>query len=114
MGRPRRADEAGGIYHALNRGNARAEIFRKPENYNSFERILADGTLGLADTHDAVACPLRQWWRGAHLPGTLQELSDPRRRTLLHRLSICRAKRNRTAAVPGERVGAVFSGACLC
>ena len=43
MGRPKRADEAGGIYHALNRGNARADIFRKPEDFDAFERILADG-----------------------------------------------------------------------
>jgi len=43
MGRPRRADEAGGIYHALNRGNARAEIFHKPEDYDAFEQILAEG-----------------------------------------------------------------------
>ena len=43
MGRPKRADEAGGIYHALNRGNARATIFHKPEDYDAFERILAEG-----------------------------------------------------------------------
>ncbi len=43
MGRPTRADEAGGIYHALNRGNARANIFHKPEDYEAFERILAEG-----------------------------------------------------------------------
>ena len=43
MGRPKRADEADGIYHALNRGNARAEIFHKPEDYDAFERILAEG-----------------------------------------------------------------------
>lgn len=43
MGRPKRADEAGGIYHALNRGNARTDIFQKPEDYNAFERILEDG-----------------------------------------------------------------------
>ena len=43
MGRPKRADEAGGIYHALNRGNARATIFCKPEDYDAFERILAEG-----------------------------------------------------------------------
>jgi len=43
MGRPRRADEAGGIYHALNRGNARATVFDKPEDYEAFERILAEG-----------------------------------------------------------------------
>jgi putative transposase len=33
MPRPPRADEAGGIYHALNRGNARREIFHKAEDY---------------------------------------------------------------------------------
>jgi putative transposase len=43
MGRPRRADEAGGIYHAWNRGNARATVFPKPEDYEAFERILAEG-----------------------------------------------------------------------
>ena len=43
MPRPKRADEAGGIYHALNRGNARSEIFRKEEGYDAFERILAEG-----------------------------------------------------------------------
>ena len=43
MGRPRRADEAGGIYHALNRANARATVFHTPEDYDAFERILAEG-----------------------------------------------------------------------
>ena len=43
MGRPKRADEAGGIYHALNRGNGRATIFRKSEDYDAFEHILAEG-----------------------------------------------------------------------
>ena len=43
MPRPKRADEAGAIYHAWNRGNARTEIFQKPEDYDAFERILAEG-----------------------------------------------------------------------
>jgi putative transposase len=43
MARHRRADEAGGIYHALNRGNARARIFHKAEDYEAFERILSEG-----------------------------------------------------------------------
>ncbi|TWT92833.1 transposase [Stieleria varia] len=43
MGRAKRADEAGAIYHALNRGNGRATIFHKPEDYDAFERILAQG-----------------------------------------------------------------------
>ena len=43
MPRPPRADEAGGLYHALNRANLRAEIFRKDADYAAFERVLAEG-----------------------------------------------------------------------
>ena len=43
MPRPKRADEANGIYHALNRGNARNAIFKKDADYDAFERILAEG-----------------------------------------------------------------------
>ncbi|TWT34315.1 transposase [Blastopirellula retiformator] len=43
MGRPKRADEAGGIYHALNRGNSRAAIFDTPDDFEAFQRILAEG-----------------------------------------------------------------------
>ena len=43
MPRAPRADEAGGLYHALNRGNSRAAIFRKEADYEAFERILSEG-----------------------------------------------------------------------
>ena len=43
MPRQPRADEAGKIYHALNRGNARNPIFFKDADYEAFERIIADG-----------------------------------------------------------------------
>lgn len=43
MGRSPRADEAGGIYHALNRGNAKHAIFFKDEDYEAFERLIAEG-----------------------------------------------------------------------
>jgi putative transposase len=43
MPRPPRADEAGGLYHALNRGNLRADIFRKEGDFVAFERILHVG-----------------------------------------------------------------------
>jgi putative transposase len=43
MPRPRRADEAFGLYHALNRGNFRATIFQKEGDYVAFEKILAEG-----------------------------------------------------------------------
>ena len=43
MPRSKRADEAGGIYHALNRGNARREIFHKDADYEAFLRVLDEG-----------------------------------------------------------------------
>ena len=42
MPRPPRADEAFGIYHALNRGNLRAPIFLKEGDYIAFEKILGE------------------------------------------------------------------------
>jgi len=40
MGRPKRADEAGGIYHMLNRANRRQTIFHKPTDYEAFAPTL--------------------------------------------------------------------------
>jgi putative transposase len=42
MGRPKRADNAGLIYHVLNRANARMTIFEKDGDYQAFERILEE------------------------------------------------------------------------
>ena len=43
MPRPKRADEKNALYHALKRGNGRSTIFHKPEDYDAFENILAEG-----------------------------------------------------------------------
>ena len=43
MGRAPRADEGGGIYHALNRGNARHDIFFYDADFEEFERLVAEG-----------------------------------------------------------------------
>jgi len=43
MPRPKRADEVEGLYHALNRGNARSTIFHKDRDYEAFEQILHEG-----------------------------------------------------------------------
>ena len=43
MPRAPRAGEAGGLYHALNRGNLRADIFKKEADFAAFERILHEG-----------------------------------------------------------------------
>ncbi|WP_339734443.1 transposase [uncultured Gimesia sp.] len=42
MGRPKRAAQAGFIYHVLNRANARMTIFESDEDYAAFERILLE------------------------------------------------------------------------
>jgi putative transposase len=43
MPRTARAIEANMIYHVLNRGTGRMRIFRKPGDYEAFERVLAEG-----------------------------------------------------------------------
>ena len=68
MPRPPRADEVGGLYHVLNRGNLRADIFRKEADFAAFERILQEGLqlyrielyrYQLMSNHDyLVLCPL--------------------------------------------------------
>jgi putative transposase len=35
--------EAGLVYHVLNRGNGRMRLFHKPEDFDAFERVLAEG-----------------------------------------------------------------------
>jgi len=42
MPRSPRADEAGGIYHALNRANLGATIFRKEGDFVAFEKLLGE------------------------------------------------------------------------
>jgi putative transposase len=42
MPRTSRAVEGGGIYHVLNRGNGRAKIFHKDEDYGAFIKLLIE------------------------------------------------------------------------
>ncbi|QDT44021.1 hypothetical protein Pan241w_41260 [Gimesia alba] len=42
MGRPKRAAQAGYIYHVLNRANARMTIFETDDDYAAFVRILSE------------------------------------------------------------------------
>ena len=43
MPRQPRDDQAGQIYHALNRGNQRQTLFHKDGDFVAFERVLAEG-----------------------------------------------------------------------
>ena len=43
MPRTARAIEAGLVYHVLNRGNAGVKVFEDPQEYATFEQVLAEG-----------------------------------------------------------------------
>jgi len=45
MGRPKRADHGGLIYHVLIRANARMTIFEKDEDYEAFEKVLEEPSI---------------------------------------------------------------------
>ncbi len=74
MPRPPRADEAGGLYHALNRGNGRQEIFHKPEDFAAFERILSEG-LATYDVKLFCFVLMPNHWHLVLRPGVDGELS---------------------------------------
>ena len=99
---------SGGLYHALNRGNARATTFRKRADFEAFERILAEGLerydvqlfafqlmanhwhFVVRPNHDGEMsrfCSLSQFRRRACLSRPVQELPRSRGRTL-HRLPL--------------------------
>jgi putative transposase len=44
MGRPKRVDIGGYVYHALNRASAGATLFEGPADYQQFEEVLAEAT----------------------------------------------------------------------
>jgi putative transposase len=43
MPRTARAVVPGGIYHVINRGNGRQDLFHKPADFEAFLRVLAEG-----------------------------------------------------------------------
>ena len=61
MGRPKRADEAGAIYHMLRRTNGRATIFHKEEDHQAFERVLTE-TLKRMDLKLFSYCLMPSHW----------------------------------------------------
>jgi putative transposase len=45
MPRTARASLGGWTYHVLNRGNARAQVFHKPEDFDAFLEMMAEATV---------------------------------------------------------------------
>jgi REP element-mobilizing transposase RayT len=58
MGRPKRADEAGCIYHMLNRANRRDKLFFKDADYEAFERVLTEAVARHQLVVFFLSCPI--------------------------------------------------------
>ncbi len=62
MGRAKRADDGGMVFHVLNRANARAAIFEKPDDYAAFERVLKEA-LDRVDMRVLSYCLMPNHWQ---------------------------------------------------
>ncbi len=74
MGRPKRADEGGLIFHVLNRANARMTIFENDEDYAAFERILEEA-VDRTRTRLLAYCVMPNHWHLVVWPRQDGELS---------------------------------------
>ena len=88
MGRPLRASLGGYAYHCLNRGNGRSAIFRKPGDYEAFERILAETQEHVPGMRLLCYCLMPNHWHLVLWPRRDGELSD-----YLHWLTLTHTQR---------------------
>ena len=75
MPRSPRADEAGGLYHALNRANLGAKAFLKEGDYRAFEKALQIYQVELY-CYQIMTTHWHLVLRPLPIPGPVQELSD--------------------------------------
>lgn len=74
MGRAHRASQGGFAYHVLNRANARSTIFGKQEDFEAFERILAEAR-DRYDMRICAFCVLSNHWHLVLWPRKDRDLS---------------------------------------
>jgi putative transposase len=74
MGRPQRAAEAGYVYHVLNRANARMRIFDDDEDFEAFEKVLAEA-VERTNTRLLAYCIMPNHWHLVVWPKEDGELS---------------------------------------
>jgi putative transposase len=104
MPRTARAAEGGLIYHVLNRGNDRKQLFFKPADYIAFLVLLVEG-LTHADVEVLAFCVMPNHWhlvlqpRGPHGPCKVPRLGNEH---------TCQAA---PRVLPHDRAGARLSGA---
>lgn len=74
MGRPHRTATGGLVYHVLNRANARMRIFQKDEDFDAFERIVAEAR-DREEMRILAYCVLSNHWHFVLWPRRDGELS---------------------------------------
>ena len=75
MPRTARAVEGGGIYHVLNRGNGRMQIFHKPGDYEAFVKLLIEARERAAPVDLLAFCLLSNHWHLVVRPKTETDLA---------------------------------------
>ena len=75
MARPRRKVVAGGYYHVLNRGNGRARLFHKEQDFVAFMAVLAEG-LDRYPLDVLCYCLMGNHWHLVLRPRTPAALAD--------------------------------------
>jgi putative transposase len=76
MGRPLRTSLGGYVYHVLNRGNGRATVFHKDDDYAAFERILGEALQHVPGLRLLAYCLMPNHWHLVVWPRRDGELSD--------------------------------------
>jgi putative transposase len=76
MGRPLRVSLGGYVYHVLNRGNARREVFLKDGDYAAFERIMELALKHVPGMRLLAYCLMPNHWHLVLWPRRDGELSD--------------------------------------
>lgn len=76
MGRPLRTALGGYVYHAWNRGNARATVFHKDGDFEAFERVLVKSLEHVPGMRLLAYCLMPNHWHLVLWPRQDGELSD--------------------------------------
>jgi putative transposase len=88
MGRPKRVDLGGYVYHVLNRGNGRTKIFRKEADYEAFLQIVKQALEHVPGMRLLAYCLMPNHWHLLLWPSKEGELSD-----FLHWLTLTHTQR---------------------
>src|SRR3954464_11977369 len=103
MPRPLRRIDAGDIYHVLNRGNGRRNLFAKSADFQAFVKLLADA-LGRFEVDLLAFCLMSNHWHLLLRPRRDRELSR-----MMAWLTVTHARRHH-AHYPNPGSGHVYQG----